>query len=253
MRDAMTDDSRLENGIGVPTESQRKLPKRIRLAARSISYLIGSVLVSAIIVAFIVFLGALTPKDIKDRHDLEREGSLIYTNDVRIGGARSATVFYTFAYNGQSFSGKAYLPSEYSKRVLNYSKSGNFPVLFLPRDPSINHPSDWKGNGSFPFIGYLLVMVVIIQWTGLIRFISPELRLARQGVVAIGQVIECSDGRNGGIYLKYEFRDTDDLLIVGRGEYPERLNQGAQVFVLFLPEASGNSRPYPPEYFRAVQ
>jgi hypothetical protein len=249
----MTDDSRLENDTCAPAELQPKLPKRFRLAARSIYCLVGSILVSIAIATFIILLGAFTPKEIKDRSDLAREGSLTYTNDVRVGGMRSATVFYTFTYNGKSYSGKTYLPTEYSKKVLNYSRSGNFPVLFLPENPSINHPSDWRGNGPFPFIGYILIVVLVIQWTGLIRFIRPDLRLARNGVVAIGRVTECFDGRNGGIYLKYEFRDMDGLLMDGRGEYPARLNQGAQIFVLYLPEASGSSRPYPPAYFRSVQ
>jgi hypothetical protein len=245
--------AQLENETCVPAELQQKLPRRIRLAAAGILYLVTNVLVSTAIVTFIILAGSLTPKDIKDRNDLQREGSVTFTNDVRIGGKGSATVFYTFTYNGKSYSGKAYLPREYSKKVLSYSKAGNFPVTFLPGDPTINHPYDWRGVGSFPSFLYLLILLIIVQWSALIRFLLPDLRLARNGLVAVGRVTNSSDGGIGGIYLKYEFRDADGLPMNGRGEHPVRQETGAQICVLYLPEDSGHSRPYPLSFFRAAK
>jgi hypothetical protein len=119
----------------------------------------------------IILVGALTPKEIRDRKALQSEGSVAHTNDVQIGGMRDATVFYTFTFNGRPYSGKAFLPREYSARVLNYSKFGNFPILFLPRDPSISHPYDWSGDGPIPILFYILIIILIVQWSGLIRFV----------------------------------------------------------------------------------
>jgi hypothetical protein len=166
---------------------------------------------------------------------------------------RSATVFYSFIYDGRSYSGKALLPHEYLGKVLNYSKSGGFPVLFLPRDPSINHPSDWAGNGPFPFIGYLIILILIVQWTGLIRLFVRDLRLARNGIVAVANVTGRSYGSRGGIKLRYEFRDMDGLPTEGRGVYPSKREQGTQISVLYFPEETEASRPYPLELFRAVK
>jgi hypothetical protein len=249
----MIDDNQLKNEICLPAELQQKLPRRIRPTARGIYYLVGSMLVSLAIVAFVMIVGSLTPKEIEERNDLQREGSLTYTNSVQVGGMRSATVFYTFIYNGESYSGKAYLPREYLEKVSNYSKLGHFPVLFLPRNPSINHPYDWEGSGSFPFVGYALITIIIIQWSLLIRLILQDLRLARYGVVAIGKVTQCSYDSNRSIKLRYEFRDMDGLLTEGSGDYLARRNEDAQICILYLPAESKKSRPYPLVLFRAVK
>jgi hypothetical protein len=237
----------------IPAELQQQTPRKTRLTAMGVYCLVGSMTVSGAIAALVILVGSLTPKEIRDRHDLEREGRVTYTNDVQAGGMRSATVFYTFTYDGQSYSGKARLPHDYLEKVLNYSKSGGFPVLFLPRDPSINHPYDWKGNGPFPFIGYLLILIVIVQWTGLIRFFLRDFRLARSGLTAVGKVTECSQGNRGGIRLGYEFRDMDGLPTNGRGDFPARRDQGANICVLYLPDQTESSRPYPLLLFRAVK
>jgi hypothetical protein len=244
--------SSLMDGV-IPAELNQELPRKTRLTPMGIYSLVGSGTVSAAIVALVVAFGSFTPKEIKDRHDLEREGRVTYTDDVQVGGMRSATVFYSFAYDGQSYSGKAFLPHEYLERVLNYSKSGSFPVVFLPRDPSINHPNDWKGNGSFPFVGYLLILILIIQWTGLTRLFLRDLRLARNGIAAVASVTDCSSGNRGGIKLRYEFRDMDGLPTDGRGDYGAKREQGAQICVLYLPEETEASRPYPLVLFRAVR
>ncbi len=201
------DGGQLQNQICVHAELQQQLPRRIRpqVNARGIYYLVGGTLVSVAIAALIIIVGSLTPKEIKDRVALKREGSLTYTNDVRVGGGRSSTVFYTFTFKGQSYSGKAFLPHEYLDKVVSYSKVGNFPILFVPRNPSINHPYDWMGSGSFPLICYLLTIIIIVQWSVLIKSIFQDLRFARNGATAIARVTKCSYGRNGGIYLKYEF------------------------------------------------
>jgi len=113
----MINDNQLNNGIPVPAELQQNSPRRIRPTARGIYYLAGSTLVSLAIVAFIIIVASLTPKEVEERNDLQREGSLIYTNNVQVGGMRSATVFYTFTYSGKSYSGKAFLPHEYLGKV----------------------------------------------------------------------------------------------------------------------------------------
>ncbi len=177
------DDSQLKDGVCIPAELQQTLPSRTRLAARGrlIYSLVGGIIVSIALATLAMIVGSLTPGEIKERNALRREGSVTYTNDVRVGGMRSATVFYTFTYKGQSYSGNAFLPHEYSEKVENYSKAGRFPVLFLPRNPSINHPYDWTGSGSVPLIFYILLITIIFQWIFLARFILYYLRLARMG------------------------------------------------------------------------
>ena len=164
----MPDHSELEN---FPAEHQQNPRRWSRFVARNGYLFVGNILVSTAIVAAIILVGALTPKEIEDRKALQREGSVTYTNNVQIGGRRDATVFYTFTFNGRSYSGKAFLPHEYSEKVQNYSKDGNFPVLFIPENPSINHPYDWSGNGPIPILFYILIIILIVQWSSLVRFV----------------------------------------------------------------------------------
>jgi hypothetical protein len=148
----MTEDSKLENEICVPAELQQMAPRRIRLAAMGVYYLFGSMMVSTALLAFVIGVSIHDAKLIKNGNVLAHEGHLIYTDDVRAGGGRHATAFYSFTYNGKTYLGSAYLPSEYLSRVEQYSKSGSFPVLFLPNNPAVNHPYDWHDTESVPLL-----------------------------------------------------------------------------------------------------
>lgn len=114
---------------------------------------------------------------------------------------------------------------------------------------------DWRDDESFSFdfLSYVLIAIVVIQWSVLGKSILQDMRLARNGVVVIGRVTGCSYGRNGGILLKYEFHDMDGLLTEGRGEYAVQRKQAERICILYLPEETGRSRPYPPVFFRAAK
>jgi hypothetical protein len=247
------DGNHIQSKSYVPAELQQVLPRKFRpqLAVGSIYYFVGTMVVSGAIATFAMLGGSQTLKEIKDRNALKQESSLTYTNDVRVGGLHSATVYYSFVSKGRQYRGEAFLPREYSERVRSYSRTGNFPVLFVPTNPSINHPYDWTGSGS-PLLFFILSLIVIVQWVLLARFMLYDLRLARNGVVALAQVTRCYYGRNGGIRLKYEFRDSEGLLIEGRGEYPLVRKPGSEVCVLYLLDQPEKSRPYPLVFFRVV-
>ena len=164
----MSDNSKFENETYIPEGSQ---PSFLRFVVRNKYLFVCNSLVSIAIAAMIISIGALMPREIKDRNDLKREGRVTYTNDVQVGGRRDATVFYTFTYDGKTYSSKAFIPIEYADKVLNYSKSGGFPILFLPRNPSINHPKDWTGNGPAPIHLYILVIILIVQWSRLAMYV----------------------------------------------------------------------------------
>jgi len=153
----------------IDADEQHSVMSRVLRNISENIYLIAiNTLLSGVFVTMILVGGSLTPKEIEAGKELKREGVLTYTNDVQVGGIRSATVFYTFIYDGKSYSGKALLPREYKERVPNYSKTGKFPVRFLPRDPSINHP-DW--TEPFPFLACFLIPVVLVQWVGMAKAI----------------------------------------------------------------------------------
>ena len=249
----MSDETLIPMDKCVPAELQQERPRRFRLAAKGVYYLLGSLVVSTAALAVVIALSIHDAKMIKKGNELAHEGQLVYTDDVRAGGGRNATVYYSFNYNGERYRGSAFLPKEHLSQVEQYSKSGSFPVLFLPSNPSVNHPSDWHDTETLPWMKYLFVLIVIFQWSYLVRFILRDLRLVRCGVAAVGRVIGRRYGRSGGIWLKYEFRDIDGMLTEGKGEYPEPKKKDEQICVLYFPDETSKSRPYPLVFFRAVK
>jgi hypothetical protein len=169
----MTDDSRTKGGKSVPDESRQESPRKCKLAAGDIYSIAGNAIISALMLTLAVMVFAKTAKEVRIGQELAREGRLAYTADVQSGGMHLATVYYSFTDNGITYRGEAMLPRRYLNKINDYSKSGNFPVLFLPRDPSINHPYAWHDDQTYSaaFISYLLIAIVIVQWTMLIRLI----------------------------------------------------------------------------------
>lgn len=250
----MIDSRQPENENVVPAELLQASPRKVRLAGKGIYYLVGSVLVSTAMIGFALVGLSITKTNVKNGIELAREGRLAYTGDVKAGGMHLSTVYYGFVYDGRAYRGEALLPRRYLNTISDYNKSGDFPVLFLPRNPSINHPYMWRDDEShgFAFLSYVLAAIVIVQWSMLGRFILTDLKLARNGVTAVAKVTKCSYGRNGGVRIRYQFRDLDGLPTEGSGEYATRKNDGAQICILYLPEEPGKSRPYPLIFFRVV-
>jgi hypothetical protein len=169
----MTDDSRMQNGVSAPDESRQESPRKARRTAGVIYSLLGNTIISALILTFAVMVFTKNAKDVRVGKELARDGHLAYTADVQSGGMHLATVYYSFINNGITYRGEAMLPHRFLNKINDYSKAGSFPVLFLPRDPSINHPYDWHDDQKYSaaFISYLMIAIVIVQWTMLIRFI----------------------------------------------------------------------------------
>lgn len=249
----MIDSGQRENENVVPAELLQAPPRKLRLAGRGIYYLVGSMLVSMAIIGFAVVGFSVTERNVKHGIELARDGRLAYTADVKAGGMHLSTVYYGFVYDRRTYRGEALLPRRYLNTISDYNKSGDFPVLFLPRNPSINHPYAWRDDEShaFAFLAYVLVAIVVVQWFMLGRFILRDLKLARNGAIAVGTVTKCAYGKNG-IRLRYDFRDMDELPAQGSGEYPTRQNIGAQICILYVPTEPAKSRPYPLVFFRVV-
>lgn len=243
-----------ESSLIIPADLQQSLPRSTRLASGGAFYVVGGFIVSAFILTFVVLMLSHTAKQVKNGRELASRGRVAYTGDVRAGGVHLTTAYYSFIYEGQSYRGEALLPIRYLGKVLDDRKSGDFPVVFLPNDPSINHPYDWGNDESysFAFVAYVGIVIFVIEWIVLGRLIIQDLRLARNGIVAIGEVTRCSYAR-GGMKLSYDFRDKDDLPADGCGVSPVGQKPGAKICILYLPEKPGNSRPYPLVFIRAVR
>jgi hypothetical protein len=177
----MTEDNSSPTDYTIPPALQQRLPRKTRTAADTAFYLVGPTLISALILTFAVMVLLRTAKQVSVGKELATDGIVAYTGDVQSGGKGLATVYYSFTFNGNTYRGEALLPHRYLNRINDYSKSGNFPVLFLPGDPSINHPRDWHDDESYSsaFIAYLLIAILIVFWFAIGRFILESIHPER--------------------------------------------------------------------------
>jgi len=236
-----------------PAELKQRLPRKVRLAAMGAYYLLGSSLVSAAILALLFYDVSLDVRNADNSAILARQGQSTNADKAWTIGNYDATVRYTFWFDGKAYEGEAGVPRGYRNKVRKYCKTGNLPILFLAADPSVNHPSEWRDTFSVHFLEIGMMLILLIQWSALGKFIRREWRLVRFGRVAIGKVQKCAGGRSDSTIVRYEFRDLDDIPIFGKGECPKPMEADAQIPVLYLPGEEGDSRPYPLVLFRAAR
>jgi hypothetical protein len=153
----------------IPTQPRQRLGQ---VLANNIYGLVPSLVISALLLTLAASILSGTATAVRNARELARDGRLVYASDVE-PGRRWVVVRYSFVYGGKLYRGEAPLPSRYVSKVRDYMNSGNLPVLFLPADPSINHPNEWHDDESYShaFLSYLLVAIVIVQWWGWGRFL----------------------------------------------------------------------------------
>jgi hypothetical protein len=251
----MTDDDLRSVEFHAPAELQQQLPRKISLTSRGIFIILATAIFSTALLAFAGAGFIHFAHEGKNAADLQRDGRLINADEARHEISRGGyIVYYTFTYNGEVYKGEAGVPDSISKGILaKIQESGTLPILYLPESPSINHPADWHESGSLPWFLYILVLLAILLFLSQSYEIRKNWQLARYGEAVVGIVGGYRYARNGTILLKYEFRDSDDLLTEGDGYYPALQHKGARICVLYMPQESGQNRPYPLFFFRAVK
>ena len=168
----MTEDNSSLMGSALPAEQQQRPTWKTRL--KNNAYILFlNVVISGLILTFAVGVLVDTAKDVRNGKELARYGRLAFTDDVDSGGRGQSIVYYSFTHEGRLYRGKKLLPRKYVNRISDYRKSGTFPFLFLPNNPSINHPYDWHDDESYSsaFVSYVLIAIIVVQWTAWTRFI----------------------------------------------------------------------------------
>ena len=249
----MADDNLRLIEFHAQVELQQQLPRKIRLTTRGLLTILASLVFSLALIALALSGFFFNAKQKKNGDELVTAGRVISADDAYIVESRASHVHYTFSYNGQEYRGEATVPEELSDSVRNsILTTHTLPILYVPTDPSINHPQGWRETEAPPWFLLFLVGTVLVLWLVHGKYLRQNSRLAREGAVAIGIVKRCSHGRNSGFLLKYEFRDQDDLLSEGKGYFPTAQREGARISVLYLPADTGQNSPYPLFFFRAV-
>ncbi len=251
----MTSDVSQLTGNQFSEELRQSLPRKISLTSRGAFSISATLAVSVALISLAIGGFIYDAHQRKNASDLAREGALTNADGTSYStSSHGVYINYTFTCNGESYRGEAKIPEERLAAIqATIQKSGTLSIRYLPDDPSVSHPADWRESGTRPwflFVPILLAFVLLIAWT---REIRNDRRLALHGEIAIGTVMGCKYLRNGHVSLKYEFRDGDDLATVGHGYYPTVQQKGAQISVLYIPEEPALNRPYPLLSFRATK
>jgi hypothetical protein len=231
-------------------ETAQHISRGVSFTLKGVFLVLAVAVISIAFVWLVVDLYVHNAREIQHGNDLSRRGQMTYASDVRVGGISGWSVSYTFLYDGKTYHGRAHIPKSYQKQMLNFGNSP-FPIVFLPDDPSVNHPKDWNELGSHPWYVYgILLAIPFFLCLSRGPDLLLEFQLARTGIAVDGTVIGGKYTKSGTFMLKYEFRDSDDLLNEGSGYYPITPKKGADVVVLHLPQNAAKNRPYPFFYFR---
>ena len=230
----------------------RALPRETRISGRGMF----NVILGGVFMIAAIYLGYWM------RNDGERRASqttVLHTQGQQATGeigrlwstdrGRVHMVGYTFTANGIRLRGEASVPRE---RWAAIQKAGFLPIRFLPSNPAVNHPAAWDEAGVpdwFPFVFPLV-------WAGCSAILLIGLRrqgqIAAEGVPTAGVITRCFRIK-GGWAARYQFRTDDGSIAKGRNRVSSRLEPGAAICVLYLPQNPRRCSIYPLSAYKVVQ
>jgi hypothetical protein len=231
-----------------PMELNRPFPREVRITTEGlwrastaiVVLLIGLSWALQILVGFV---------RLKQHYEELKQGGRQTT--ATIDRVFTSVVYYSFACNGVVFTGKSGIPSSLKSRP---KESDPLSILYLPSNPRVNHAVGWEET---PIQG-LGILVLPIGIVALGAWVAQDLRRTRQilrdGAVAAGTVKESSlYNRTGEIAVTYEFNTPHGGKREGTGWSEESLEQGKQIWILYLPNDPSVSTSYPLHHWRVAQ
>ena len=241
----------------VSHESVGPPPRRARLTGRGVTSV--SVTAAILIIAAIYSdsIAAEASKQLHIRTALRGGGNqaLGQVHELRNPyHALKEYAEYTFVADGRTYTGEAIVPLELWHTI---DSTGSLSILYLPENPIMNHPADWKWSPISEFDGY--GVVILIAGLGCILFLLPQIqferKLAVEGAATFGVVTKCSvRGKYGEfVTLMYEFQTEDGIAAHGRGTFGTPREIGTRILVLYLPQKTRRNAPYPLANWRVVK
>ena len=236
-----------------PAELSSRLPRRVRMDTGGGRFLLVTVVFCFGWGASIFCYHAVNSiKQVQQRDALRREGRETMGTVIMESSHRGApaSVSYVFSFGGITYSGNAQLPA-FGKTIIH--KSGPIAVLFLPSNPSVNHPESWEWTvlGEIDVAEILMLFLITMGCIALIRALKDR-KLAREGMAAEATAIACSPVK-AGFHVKYEFRTEDGLSIRGSCDCAEEVEEGSKIWILYLSQRPKRNHSYPMEFFSVVE
>jgi hypothetical protein len=199
-------------------------------------------------------LGAQTYSLVRDKdlsQALQRDGRETIATVTQVLSGHTTRVYYTFGIGGGStFRGKAKIPEGL---YWHSGNGGRLPVLFLPRDPSINHPIGWAWWTWWDLTPYAFTLFFSGVSSAILVLAYRRRSLARLGWVTEGKVIACAPQRTK-FRVDYQFSTEDGQLFDGAHEYsPDEYLYGAKVRIVYVRHNPKRNDMYPLVEFAPVE
>jgi hypothetical protein len=229
------------------SEINARLPRRVRLYSDEAPKLLFVAV--AVLAAAAIWFGCYHyyATRVQQREALRYQGRELTAVVTQLLSAKGGTyVRYTFRVGSVWYQGETKLP-----RDGRADPSVNQPILvrYLPSDPSVNHPSAWEwslGWDTVPVLWFVLLAfgafaAALITAGTLLR----ERTLAREGLVAEGQVTACSPNRSK-FSVEYKFHAEGNVIMEGSNEYSDNEYEvGSSVRVIYLRHHPKTNALYP--------
>lgn len=228
----------------IPDELAGPLPRKSRLAQKGTQLAVALVIVLVLAVAQAIWAG------IHASHLLQTKSALRQTSSEVIGKIDKQTkseYFYSFLVDGTQFTGRA------SMQLQTFRVSDPLPILYLPSNPSINHPAAWEEPTALAWIPFMYQMILVPALLIIALTMRSARRLVAQGRPAVATITDCTYHQKGGFELKYEFRTDAGESIKGNSPSNDEQKIGASVCVLYLPRNPRRNQVYNSLSYRAAQ
>jgi hypothetical protein len=245
----MGDGASLLKDWTAPRELTGALPRETRMSRHGIGAAGFAVVLLLTTIAIVAWVCNGKVQEMAQRDRLRREGrdapGEVYSLRHVTGGPY--IVRYRFRANGIALHGYSQAPRHIWETL---RETGYLSVRFVPSNPAINHPAAWEvsalpGWGAFvvPAIPAALGVFILLQ-------LRQARRLVTEGVATAGVVTSCYRGGRGSWWVDYDFRTVDGT--TATGSHNVRLEVGAIICILYLPQVPSRNRPYLESWYEVV-
>lgn len=242
-------DASNENLLNI-SEMNAQIPRRVRFDGSSIWALSVGLLIFLSGFAVLVWLSLDTAKDLRIQKTLLQGGlwvnGTITSSSVNRGGTH---VIYTFTVDNVLYSGDAEMKGDH------YSVPGNphlISIRYLPADPRVNQPVNWKWASVWDLFPFLLLMTMTAVGAKVVITAQRMFNLVRNGYIVLGRVTGCAPkNKLFTVFYVFESQTKDD--IEGSCDVLDEYETGTAIPVIYLRSNPKKNARYPVVGFRTIQ
>lgn len=232
------------------SEINAHIPRRVRLDGNSVGAVGFGLLIFLAGLALLVWLSLGTVKNLRIQSTLLQNGRVVNGTVTANSGNRGGTnVQYTFVVDSVQYWGHAEMSSDH------YGVPDDphlIPIRYLPADPLVNQPVNWKWVSVWDVFPFLLLVAMTAVGAKVLITALRLTNLARNGVVVVGKVTGCAPKKRL-FTVFYVFTSRAKEKIEGSCDLLEEREDGTAIPIVYLPSNPKRNTRYPVAGFRTSE